>query len=48
MCCFFLSFVVNDFDLNLEDALGPGKLSLKYLRVISGIPPKVVQYVLVL
>lgn len=45
---FFWSFVLDDFGLNLEDALGPGKLSLKYLKVMSGIPPKVVQYLLVL
>lgn len=24
---FFLSFVVDDFNLNLEDALGPGKFA---------------------
>lgn len=28
----FLSFVVDDFNLNLEDALSPGKLAQKYLR----------------
>lgn len=45
---FFWSFEVDDFGLNLEDALGPGKLSLMSLKVMSGIPPKVLQYVLVL
>lgn len=28
--CFFLSFVVGDFELNLGDALGPGKFVYKY------------------